>query len=356
MNVINLLTQGVENKASDIFIVAGLPFSCRINNAINKMDDKRLLPPETEELVTQIYALADNRSITKLTDDGDDDFSFAIPGLSRFRVSAYKQRGAISAVIRVITFELPDPKKLGIPDYIINLGSITKGLVLVTGPAGSGKSTTLACMVDKINSNYNKHIITLEDPLEFLHRHKKSVVSQREINVDTLSYVSALRAALRQSPDVILLGEMRDYDTINVAMTAAETGHLIISTLHTIGSANTIDRIIDVFPPNQQHQISAQLSMCLEAVVSQQLIPTVDGKIIPVFEVMTVNPAIRNMIRDNKIHQIDAYIATAANSNTSNMISMDNNLVDLFVRGVITEETALSYATNPESIKKRLQK
>ena len=204
-----------------------------------------------------------------------------------------------------ITFSLPDPAALGIPENVMALDRFSKDLVLVTGSAGSGKSTTLACMIDDINRNFEKHIVTLEDPLEFLHQHKKSIISQREINVDTESYVSALRAVLRQSPDVILLGEMRDYETIQIAMTAAETGHLIFSTLHTIGSANTIDRIIDVFPPSQQRQIAVQLSMVLQAVVSQHLVPTVHGTLVPAFEIMTVTPAIRNMIRDNKIPQID---------------------------------------------------
>ena len=231
---------------------------------------------------------------------GDDDFSFAIPGLSRFRVSAYKQRGALSVVIRIISFSLPNPTEIGIPQRIIDFSNFSKGLVLVTGTAGSVKSTTLACIIDPINHHYRKHIITLEDPLEFLYRHDLSIISQREINVDTESYVTALRASLRQSPDVILLGEMRDYETMQVAMTAAETGHLIFSTLHTIGAASTIDRIIDVFPPNQQHQIAVQLSMVLQAVISQQLVPSIDEKMIPVFEIMTVTPAIRNMIRDNQ--------------------------------------------------------
>ena len=261
-------------------------------------------------------------------------------GVSRFRVSAYKQRGTLSAVIRVITFRLPDYHMLGIPDAIINLGLGGKGMTLITGPAGSGKSTTLACIIDQINQNQEKHIITLEDPLEFLHRHNKSIVSQREIHVDTDSYVAALRAALRQSPDVI-----------NVAMTAAETGHLLFSTLHTIGAANTIDRIIDVFPPNQQHQIAIQLSMVLNAVVSQQLIPTVDGGVAPAFEIMTVTPAIRNMIRDNKIPQIDGILYSSAKPD---MISMDNSLLALYKSGKISKEIALTYATNPDMLMRKL--
>lgn len=254
-------------------------------------------------------------------------------------------------MIRIITFHLPDTKELGIPEHVIHLGDSGKGMVLVTGSAGSGKSTTLACIIDEINKTQQKHIITLEDPLEFLHRHDQSIVSQREINVDTQNYVTALRAALRQSPDVILLGEMRDYETINVAMTAAETGHLLLSTLHTIGAANTIDRIIDVFPANQQRQIAVQLSMVLNAVVSQQLVPTVDGKVVPALEIMTVTPAIRNMIRDGKVHQIDGLIYS---STKEDMISMDSSLLKLFKDGRITKDTALKYATNPEMLIRKL--
>ena len=351
LNVIDFLQKAVSSGASDMFIIAGLPASMRINGNIVHLNDTKLLPDDTENIILQIYNLANNRNIETLELTGDDDFSFAVPGLSRFRVSAYKQRGSFSVVVRVITFELPDPKVLGIPDYIMDFANFSKGLVLITGPAGSGKSTTLACLIDHINHTQSKHIITLEDPLEFLHRHDKSIVSQREINVDTESYVTALRACLRQSPDVILLGEMRDYETIHVAMTAAETGHLIFSTLHTIGAANTIDRIIDIFPPNQQRQIAVQLSMVLQAVVTQQLVPTVDDRMVPAFEIMTVTPAIRNMIRDNKIPQIDGILYSSANQN---MISLDTSLVNLYKSGRISKDTALSYATNREMIQRRL--
>ncbi|EGB91705.1 PilT/PilU family type 4a pilus ATPase [Clostridium sp. D5] len=351
MDAKSILEQAVADGASDIFIVAGLPVSCRKNGVISREYENRLLPPDTETLLVEIYRLADNRDISQLHKHGDDDFSFAIQGVSRFRVSAYKQRGALSAVIRVITFNLPDPKELGLPDYIMQLGNSGKGMVLVTGPAGSGKSTTLACIIDQINKTRDEHIITLEDPLEFLHRHNRSIVSQREINVDTDNYVTALRAALRQSPDVILLGEMRDYETINVAMTAAETGHLLFSTLHTIGAANTIDRIIDVFPSNQQRQIAVQLSMVLNAVVSQQLVPTVDGKVTPAFEIMTVTPAIRNMIRDNKVHQIDGIIYSSVKEE---MVSMDTSLLKLYKDGKISRDVAMTYATNPEMLGKKL--
>ncbi|MDD5823997.1 MAG: type IV pilus twitching motility protein PilT [Firmicutes bacterium] len=352
MDLNEILKYAVDHKASDVFIVAGRPISMRINGAIERMNEERVMPDVTTSLLSEIYASSHDRDINKLDEDGDDDFSFSIPGLSRFRVSAYKQRGTLSAVIRVITFTLPDSKELHIPDTLIKLADDNSGLVLVTGPAGSGKSTSLACVIDHINHTQDKHIITLEDPIEFLHRHNRSIVSQREIGVDTDSYVTALRAALRQSPDVILLGEMRDYETISVAMTAAETGHMIFSTLHTVGAANTIDRIIDVFPANQQRQIAVQLSMVLKAVISQQLVPAIGGGVIPVFEIMTVTPAISNMIRENKIPQIDGMLYS---SSRDDMRSMDQSLLALVEEGRITNETALSYATNPDMLAKKLK-
>ncbi len=351
MNAKEMLEQVTKDGASDIFIVAGLPLTYKVHNNMRHLDDHKLMPEDTENVVTEIYDLAGQRSMKRFKETGDDDFSFSIPGVSRFRVSTFKQRGSFSAVIRVITFSLPAPGELNIPDAVINLANTRSGLVLVTGPAGGGKSTTLACIIDKINREEENHIITLEDPLEFLHRHEKSIVSQREVSSDTESYLTALRAALRQSPDVLLLGEMRDYETISVAMTAAETGHLIFSTLHTIGAANTIDRIIDAFPSNQQHQVSVQLSMVLSAVVSQQLIPTVDGKLIPAFEIMMITPAIRNLIREGKIHQIDDRIAT---SSSEGMIAMDTSLRNLVAQGIITKKTAIEYASNPEIMEKKL--
>ena len=351
MHVKELLENAVYRNAADIFIVAGLPVSYRIGGAISQTGEEKLVPSQTSQFVEQIYELAGNRDMTQLITKGDDDFSFAITGLSRFRVSAYKQRGTLSAVIRIITFTLPSPEDLGIPQSIIQTGMLSKGLVLVTGPAGSGKSTTLACIIDYINKHKHQHIITLEDPLEYLHRHDQCIVSQREINVDTESYVTALRAALRQSPDVILLGEMRDYETINVAMTAAETGHLIFSTLHTPGAVNTIERIIDVFPSSEKSQIAMQLSLVLQCVISMQLVPDVDGKQIAVFEVMTLTPAIRNMIRDHKIPQIEGMLYA---SNKEDMVSMDSSLLNLYKQGRITKETAIEFATNPEMLKKKI--
>lgn len=350
MNMETLLTAAVEKDASDIYIIAGLAASLRKNKNIEHEFD-RLLPEDTHRLLTQLYAMAQNRSMEQLLATGDDDFSFSVPGLSRFRVSAFKQRGSLAAVIRVIRFSLPDSRQLHIPEAVMELAGIRQGMVLVTGTAGSGKSTTLACLVDRINHDRQSHIITLEDPIEYLHRHDQSIVTQREIGSDTQSYVKALRAALRQSPDIILLGEMRDYETIEVAMTAAETGHLLFSTLHTLGAANTIERIIDVFPANQQRQIAVQLAMVLRAVVSQQLVPALDGSLVPAFEVMMVNPAIRTMIRDSKVHQIDGILATSARGE---MFSMDMSLMQLFQKGIISRETALNYAANPEQMAKKL--
>lgn len=364
VDIVSYLTDAVKKyKASDVFIISGREVSFRVNDRILKRseleadaveksepDDGMVLPARAEELVNQIYEIS-HRNIDKFQQLGDDDFSFAIADVSRFRVNTFKQRGSFAAVIRVITFQLPSYKDLMIPESVINLSNESKGLVLVTGPAGSGKSTTLSCIVDEINKTYNKHIITLEDPVEYLHRHNKSIVSQREIHLDTENYVTALRASLRQSPDVILLGEMRDAETISVAMTAAETGHLILSTLHTIGAANTIDRIIDVFPSEQQHQIALQLSMCIKAVISQQLVPAVDGSLVPVFEIMTATPAIRNMIRENKVPQIEGVIYS---SDSDIMVSMDTSLFKLVQQGKITKDTAMEFAVNSEMLGRKL--
>ena len=351
MNARAMLEQAVAENASDIFLVAGRPLSLRKNGVLSMENEERLLPDDTAAFLKEIYELADNRDMRSLLSHGDDDFSFAIAGVSRFRVSAYKQRGTLSAVLRVITFRRPDYHMLGIPDAIINLGLGGKGMTLITGPAGSGKSTTLACIIDQINHTREGHIITLEDPLEYLHRHDKCIVSQREICTDTANYLVSLRATLRQSPDVILLGEMRDHETIQTAMTAAETGHLILSSLHTTGAANTISRIMDVFDPSQQHQIAIQLSMVLQTVISQQLVPDVNGHNIPVFEIMKLTPAIRNMIRDNKVYQIDGVIAS---SSQADMRSMDTSLLELYRSHQITRETALKYSSNPEMLKRKL--
>lgn len=350
MDVKKILETAANLGASDLFVIAGLPLSYKLKGVIETPDEPKFLPENTKDFVVGLYTLAE-RDFDEFDRAGDDDFSFAIPGISRFRVNTYKQRGSYSAVIRVISFELPHPSELMIPDAVMELADTGRGMVLVTGPAGSGKSTTLACIINRINQEKRKHIITLEDPLEFLHRHVKSIVSQREINTDTESYLTALRAALRQSPDVILLGEMRDYETINTAVTAAETGHLIFSSLHTVGAASTIDRIIDAFPASQQQQICIQLASVLEAVVSQKLLPSVDGKVVPAFEIMVLTPAIRNLIRERKVHQIDGIIHT---SSAENMISMDTSIYNLYKQGIITRETAIAEAVRPEIMEKRI--
>lgn len=350
MDFIPMLQDAVEKKASDIFIVSGIPVSYKLNGVIQPQTDEIILPEISEGMLTEAYKIA-NRDIGRLHDNGDDDFSISIKGLSRFRINAYKQRGSLAAVIRLVAFDVPEPHEMSIPDIVMDVAEKTKGLVLVTGPAGGGKSTTLACIIDKINKTRNNHIITLEEPIEFLHKNKKSIISQREIHADTEGYVTALRASLRQSPDVILVGEMRDFETIRTAMTAAETGHLVISTLHSVGAANTIDRIIDVFPPNQQQQIRIQLSQLLQTVISQQLIPTIDGKLIPAFEVMHCNSAIRNMIRESKIHQIDNAIGSFGNEG---MIGMDSYLVDLYKKGIINSETVVKFSLNPDSVERKI--
>jgi twitching motility protein PilT len=351
MNLEEFLKKAAMDGASDIYLISGRPLSYKVNGTITELAHDRLLPDDTRAYIEEIYRLSSERSLGRVTDKGDDDFSFSLPGIARFRVSAYKQRGTLAAVIRVVAFDLPEPSALGIPEIVLKQAQKKKGLVLVTGPAGSGKSTTLSCMIDQINKTRNAHIITLEDPIEFLHRHGESIVSQREISLDTESYVVALRAALRQAPDVILLGELRDSETINIAMTAAETGHLVISTLHTVGAANTIDRIVDAFPANQQGQIRVQLAMVLQSVISQQLVRSSEEKIIPVFEVMIVNDAIRNMIRESKIHQIDSVITS---SQANGMVTMDASLLKLYKSGQISDATAVAYSTQPELMKKRL--
>lgn len=343
MDIQKLLAAAIEERTSDVFIVPHLPITVKAGGDFEQIGTDILMPESTEKMIRQIYELANNRSMDLLLEKGDDDFSFSISGLGRFRANAFRQRGSFAAVIRIIMFNLPDPQTLHIPPEIMNISTMTHGLVLITGPAGSGKSTTLASLIDQINETRKGHIITMEDPLEYIHRHKKCIVSQREIPSDTQSYVTALRAALRQSPDILLLGEMRDLETIEIAMTAAETGLLVFSTLHTIGAANTIDRIIDVFPSSQQRQIRTQLSMVLKAVISQQLLPGKQSGLVPAFEVMFVNLAIQNMIREEKIHQINSAIYSGVREG---MIPMDNSLLDLYKQGAIAKDTALVHSLN----------
>ena len=306
-------------------------------------------PSNIDHVVDEIYEIA-RRERTNLEKMIDDDFSFSIPSLGRFRVNVFRQRGSLSAVIRVIRFGIPDPSELGIPESVLSLADNMTGLVLVTGAAGSGKSTTLACMIDRINNSREAHIITMEDPIEYLHHHNKSIVSQREVFIDTPGYLDSLRSALRESPDVILLGEMRDYETISAAVTAAETGVLLFSTLHTSSAANTINRIVDVFPANQQVQIRGQLAQLLRGVICQQLVMTTEDKQEPVFEVMKSTPAIQNMIREGKLHQLDSAMQAARQDG---MMTMDTSLLELYQQGRITKDTLLSSCNNYEFVLKR---
>ena len=350
MELKELLKKAFELSGSDIFIVPGAKVTCKVKGDMVPLTDDIVKPAVTEQLVHEAYELA-GRDVAKLRAEGDDDFSFALPGLSRFRCNAYIQRGTVAATCRMVAFGLPDPKTLGVPDMVMDLTKNRNGMILVTGPAGSGKSTTLACMIDRINQERHGHIVTLEDPIEYIHHHKQSLVSQRDVPNDVPTFARALRAALRQAPDVILLGEMRDLESIRIAITAEETGHLLLSSLHTTGAAKTVDRILDTFPAEQQAQVRVQISMVLRAVVSQRLVPKKDGGQVAVFEVMTVNPAVQNLIRDGRTHQIDNAIFGGAGQG---MISMDGELQRLFRAGVITREVALTYAVSPETLSKRL--
>lgn len=345
----DLLGTAIEKGASDLHITVGVPPLMKVRGEFEHIGDRNLGPDDTRALVRELFE--DEESFNQFLSVGDKDFSLSISRLGRFRVNTFIQRGSLAAAIRVVFTELPDPKELLIPDAVLRMHQLNKGLVLVTGPTGSGKSTTLACIIDLINSTRKCHILTLEEPIEFLHRHKMSVVNQREIGEDTQSYARALRAALRESPDVILVGEMRDLETISIALTAAETGHLVLSTLHTLGAAKTIDRIIDVFPPNQQHQVRVQLSTVLKAVISQQLIPSEKKGQVAAFEIMIMNNAIQNLIRENKTYQIDPVIHSSRNLG---MQSMDMSISELYKQGYITREDALLYSLNPEVLVKYL--
>lgn len=344
------LSQAAKDGASDLFLVPGAPVSYKLDGKLIPLDTQKLTPQQGESFLLEIYALAD-RSPEQFKTTGDDDFSFSIPHLARFRVNAYRQRGSWAAVIRIVAFSIPNYRALGIPEQVMELSEVTNGLVLVTGVAGCGKSTTLACLVNRINQERACHIITLEDPIEYLHRNQRSIVSQREISIDTGDFLCALRACLRQAPDVIQLGEMRDAETIRTAMTAAETGHLLLATLHTRGAVNSIDRIIDTFPADQQEQIRFQLSAVLHTVVSQQLLPDVDGGLVPAFEVLHMTDAVRSLIRDSKNYQIRSEIASGSNTG---MLSMDQSIFKLYQQGQISRETALTYADNPEQMRRRI--
>lgn len=349
MNINDIVNLGSEKLASDIHLTVGIPPIFRIYGELIKVGDEPLTPSQTKDLTMQVL---NEEQFERLEEKGELDFSYSNPGVGRYRVNAYKQRGSYGMALRIIPMEIPSMESLGLPAIVRELARLPRGLILVTGPTGSGKSTTLASVIDQINRERNCHILTLEDPLEYLHKHNKAIVNQREIGSDSQTFGNALRGALRQDPDVILVGEMRDLETISIAITAAETGHLVLSTLHTLGAAKTIDRVIDVFPPHQQQQVRIQLSSVMQAVISQQLLPKVDndGRV-AAFEVMIATPAIRNLIREDKVHQIETSIQTGAKYG---MQTMDSSLVNLYKRRLIKRETAITQAFSQEDIKKYL--
>ena len=336
-----LLEEVVKKRASDLHIQVGLPPMLRIDGSlVSAAGTQPLDEPAVEQLVFQSI---DEEQQQILLKDKEFDFSFAFGTLGRFRVNAFHEHGNLAAALRLIPNEIKSAAELGMPPIISTFAEFPRGLVLVTGPTGSGKSTTLASLIDKINTEKSHHIITIEDPIEFTHKSKKSVVVQREVHYDTYSFSAALRSSLRQDPDVVLIGEMRDLETISAAITIAETGHLVFATLHTNSAAQSIDRMIDVFPPHQQPQIRAQLSNILQAIVSQRLVPSIGGGRVVAAEVLIANPAVRNIIREGKSHQLDAVIQTSAEQG---MQTMDRTLANLVQSGTITYDSAREYAVD----------
>jgi len=345
-----LLMEVLHRRASDLHVTAGQHPVIRVRGRLVQLEDYPVLTTVATREV--IYSILTNDQRQRLETDWQLDFAYAIPGVARFRVNAYVQRQAISAAFRLIPQELPSIDDLGLPAVLHDFARRPRGMVLVTGPTGSGKSTSLAGIIDEINRTREEHILTIEDPIEFLHKHKKCIVNQREIGSDAQSFASALKGALRQDPDVILVGEMRDLETIHTALTAAETGHLVFATLHTQDTPQTIDRIIDVFPPEQQQQVRVQLSVALQGIVTQQLLPTLDGSgRIAACEVLVPTPAIRNLIREGKTHQIYSSLQTGANMG---MQTMDTALAQLVRSGQISAKLAESRSTTPEELRRLL--
>lgn len=348
MDIYKLIEEANSLKASDLHISVGLPPVCRVNGHLMQLKYDIFKQEDTELLVDSILNQQQKRM---LNSQGEIDISFSSPHY-RCRLNIFMQKNSYSMAFRILSPEIKGFKELNLPSVMEDLCSLNRGLILITGPTGTGKTTTLAAMVDWINTHWDYHIVTLEDPIEYIHHHKRSIVNQREIGQDSISYSNALRAVLRQDPDVILIGEMRDLESISIALTAAETGHLVLSTLHTIGASKTIDRIIDVFPPYQQNQIRTQLSMVLQGVISQQLIPLADGTgRIAATEVMMTTAAIRNLIRENKIHQISNVIQTGG---IKGMKSMDSSILELMKQNKVNLEDALCYAVDPDHMMKSL--
>ena len=346
----DLLLEVIERNASDLHLTAGAHPTVRVRGRLQPLEDYPVMT--TEQTRETIYSILTNDQRQRLETDWQIDFAYAIPGRARFRVNAYYQRSAIGAAFRLIPFSIKTVEELGLPPVMHELAKRPRGFVLVTGPTGSGKSTSLAAVVDEINATREEHIMTIEDPIEFLHGHKKCIVNQREIGSDASSFAAGLKAALRQDPDVILVGEMRDLETIHTALTAAETGHLVFATLHTQDTPQTIDRIIDVFPASQQQQVRVQLSVALQGIITQQLLPTADGAgRVAACEVLLATPAIRNLIREGKTHQIYSSLQTGANIG---MQTMDAALATLVRSGKITQKLAESRSSTPDELRRLL--
>ena len=347
----DILLEVIESGASDLHLTAGSPPMVRKKGKLGALDYPNLTPQDTREIV---YSILNNEQRKRLETDWQIDLSYSVPSKARFRVNAFFQRASIGAVMRTIPQDIPALGDLGLPAVLEELTRKPRGFVLVTGPTGSGKSTTLAAMIDIINEQRHEHILTIEDPIEFLHRHKNCIVNQRELGTDASSFANGLKAALRQDPDVILVGEMRDLETMATALTAAETGHLVFATLHTQDTSSTVDRIVDAFPPAQQHQVRVQLSMALQGIITQQLLPTADGSgRIVASEVLVPTPAVRNLIREGKTHQIYSMLQTGA---SHGMQTMDASLVDLVRQGKITMQLAERRSSTPEELKRLVGK
>jgi twitching motility protein PilT len=343
----DVLLEVMERNASDLHLTAGSPPMMRLHGRLHELDYPRLTPQMTREV---IYSILTNDQRQRLETDWQVDLAYSIPGRARFRVNAYFQRAALSAALRLIPQDMPRLGSLGVPPVLEDLTKKPRGFVLVTGPTGSGKSTTLAAMLDLINDSRQEHILTIEDPIEFLHKHKKCIVNQRELGADAKSFALGLKAGLRQDPDVILVGEMRDLETISTALTAAETGHLVFATLHTQDTAQTVDRIVDVFPPDQQQQVRVQLSVALQGIVTQQLLPRADGQgRVVACEVLTPTPAVRNLIREGKTHQIYSALQTGGKFG---MQTMDAALAQLVREHKITRELAEARSSAPEELRR----
>jgi twitching motility protein PilT len=348
--ITDILEEAVKKGASDVHITVGSPPRMRIDGRITVMDRFPMVTPDLSKKL--VFEVMKERYRKTLEETGQVDFSFGVPGIGRFRVNAFYQRGTVAGVFRSLPARVPHYKELGLPDRIIDLCHKSMGLVLVTGPTGSGKSTTLAAMIDYILENFPHHVLTIEDPIEYLFKHKKGIINQREIGTDTFDFNSALRAALREDPDVIMVGEMRDTETIETAIRAAETGHLVFGTLHTNTAISTINRIVDVFPPEKQEQIRIQLSFTLAGVISQRLVPKIGGGRVLAYELLIPNKAIRNLIRENKLQQV--YALMQSGQAESGMQTMNQSLAKLYKEGVITLENAVRYSPDPVELAKLL--